>query len=342
MHVLWQGTVFYISVLAISPVWVCTARARGLGLWQRRFPPLFHMCKAWHQARGVWEHQCCESANSGLPVSLFKGKSGRKHTMSHRELWLVGGYSEMSRLVVDLIQTLTFFHVLTITKSTSLCFCSGFFWGVFYHQFSLLILTRTEMCGSDAWSYSPWILSSLEEGWDWGNADFQMPSPTPRWDRAWGHTQGQPRAMCSHTTDSQHQAAQLLVGKQKVLLVMPEWKRHFTRISELALLQVCMAFSTDQMISKFFHSIKRNTGLSAILSLFLLHTSLFSKKYKGIVSLKGKGWYSLNFYYTSICFKKPSERFKTFIAKNPLSPTILFKTFPRKGTFQTSSNLQQA
>lgn len=103
-----------------------------------------------------------------------------------------------------------------------------------------------------------------------------------------------------------------------------------------------MAFSTDQMISKFFHSIKRNAGLSAILSLFLLHTSLFSKKYKGIVSLKGKGWHSLNFYYTSIGFKKPSERFKTFIAKNPLSSTILFKTFPRKGTFQTSSNLQQA
>lgn len=65
--------------------------------------------------------------------------------MSYRHLWLVGGYSGMSSLVVqalvNLRQALTFFHVLTITKSNSLCLCSGFFGGVFYHQFSLLILT---------------------------------------------------------------------------------------------------------------------------------------------------------------------------------------------------------
>lgn len=54
--------------------------------------------------------------------------------MSYRHLWLIGGYSGMSRLVVqtlvNLRQTLTLFHVLTITKSTSLCLCSGFFLGV--------------------------------------------------------------------------------------------------------------------------------------------------------------------------------------------------------------------
>lgn len=65
--------------------------------------------------------------------------------MSYWHLWLVGRYSGMGRLVVqalvNLRQTLTLFHVLTITKSTSLCLCSVFLGGVFYHQFSLLILT---------------------------------------------------------------------------------------------------------------------------------------------------------------------------------------------------------
>lgn len=41
-----------------------------------------------------------------------------------------------------------------------------------------------------------------------------------------------------------------------------------------------MVFLTDQMTSKFFHSIKKNAGLSAILSPFL-HSSLISKKDKG-------------------------------------------------------------
>lgn len=162
----------------------------------------------------------------------------------------------------------------------------GVFWGVFYHKFSLLILTPKHlhpgrcvavMLGPTATQ----SCAALKRGGTGGNAGFQMPPPIPLWDRAWRHTQGQPRAMRSHTTDRQHRAAQLLGGKQKVFSAMPEWKRHFTRISELVLLQVCMFFSTHQTTSKFFHSIKRNVGLSAILSPFLLHTSLFSKKDKG-------------------------------------------------------------
>lgn len=77
--------------------------------------------------------------------------------MSYRHLWLVGGYSGMSRLVVqalvNLIQTLTLFHVLTATKSTSFCLCWGFFGGVFYHQFSLLILTPSTSVQGDVWQW---------------------------------------------------------------------------------------------------------------------------------------------------------------------------------------------
>lgn len=90
MHVLLQGTVFYIRVLGISPARVCAACAlRVSGLRGRRFPCTFSIlcvCKALHQARGVGEHPCCGSASAGLPISLSKGKRGNNHTAELRVL----------------------------------------------------------------------------------------------------------------------------------------------------------------------------------------------------------------------------------------------------------------
>lgn len=75
-----------------------------------------------------------------------------------------------------------------------------------------------------------------------------------------------------------------------------------------------MFSSTDQMASKFFHSIKNNAGVSVILSPFFLHTSPFSQKDKGEEKMV-----SLNFSLHFNQLKKPLNGLKLLTPKNPLS-----------------------
>lgn len=179
---------------------------------------------------GSIEHQCCESANSGLPVSLFKGKCQEAQTELQA---LVVSSWELRDEQVSGTGSCEFntdsdtFPCSHHNQKHFFVLVFGVFWGVFYHKFSLLILTPKHlhpgrcvavMLGPTATQ----SCAALKRGGTGGNAGFQMPPPIPLWDRAWRHTQGQPRAMRSHTTDRQHRAAQLLGGKQKVFSAMPE------------------------------------------------------------------------------------------------------------------------